>query len=560
MQKIILQLLKEKKITQDRLGALKRQFSSSSYRQFPTAAELFNTYRQLARAKKIKPSPALEKILRKRNVRTLSGVAVITVLTKPWSCPGHCVYCPNDIEMPKSYLKNEPAAQRAYLNNFDPYNQVLTRLLMLWDNGHKTDKIELIIKGGSWNSYPLNYQLWFIKECFRAVNNFKTNNFKTSAKIIKQNRPRVVLQNIKKLTREILTEQKKNEHAQNRVVGLTLETRPDLINKKTIAEMRLSGATRIELGVQHTDEKILKLIKRGHNLQAVKNAVKLLRQFGFKIDFHLMPQLPGSTPAKDLKMFAKIFSDIDLRPDMIKIYPCSVVKKTELYNWFKKGLYKPYSNKKLFELLIKVKSEIIPRYCRISRLIRDIPSTEIIAGNKITNLREFIKDEMKKRGLFCKCLRCREIGHQNFAPAGRPKLFIEKYETSGGTEYFLTFEDIARRAVYSFCRLRIDQTGIFPAFIRELHTYGQLVGISAREKNSSQHKGFGRRLVETAEKIACQAKAEKIAVISGVGARGYYKKLGYKLESTYMVKNLLSDTFSRKKFPSFIKKLINFNR
>ncbi|KKR49116.1 MAG: Histone acetyltransferase, ELP3 family [Candidatus Magasanikbacteria bacterium GW2011_GWC2_40_17] len=530
---LIKKLLREKNLTHNKIDSWKRFYAGKNLAAFPTTAELLKGYRGLLKLKQIKPNKALEKILKKRAVRTLSGVTIITVLTKPWPCPGQCVYCPLEKDMPKSYLKNEPAAQRAYLNNFDPYNQVRTRLKMLYDNGHPIDKVELIVKGGSWNSYPWNYQMWFIKECFRSCNDFPRRTQKQPAKTTEKN---------------LLKTQKKNETADSRIVGLTLETRPDLITKETAEQMRLLGCTRIELGLQHTDDKILKMTKRGHTLEETKRATQLLRYYGFKIDFHLMPQLPGSTPAKDFKMIKDVFADPDLKPDMIKIYPCTVVKNSELYSWHKKGLFKPYPDKKLIEMLIKVKSEIIPRYCRISRLIRDIPATEITAGNKVTNLRETIQRLMREQGLTCSCLRCREIGHQqktipSTVPGARPKnllkLFIDKYSTSGGTEYFLSFEDAKRQAVYAFCRLRIDPKGIFPAFIRELHTYGQLVEIGGQKKGASQHTGLGKQLVAEAEKIAQKKHAKKLAVISGVGVRGYYKKLGYEPKNTYLVKKLI---------------------
>lgn len=520
---LIKKILREKNLTRDKIDSLKREFVAETKTTFPTTAELLKEYRRLLKVKKIKSNPTLETILQKRSVRTLSGVAIITVLTKPWPCPGQCIYCPLEKDMPKSYLKNEPAAQRAYFNNFDPYNQVFSRLKMLYNNGHPIDKVELIVKGGSWNAYPWNYQKWFIKECFRACNDFPRLSKKIDDKDNEV---------------ELLKAQKKNETAASRIVGLTLETRPDLITINTTVQMRSLGCTRLELGIQHTDDTILKLTKRGHSLAQVKEASGILRHYGFKIDFHLMPQLPGTTAAKDFKMIKQVFSDPDLKPDMIKIYPCAVVKNSELYTWHKKGLFKPYSDKKLIEMLIKVKSEIIPRYCRISRLIRDIPATEIMAGNKITNLREMIHKIMIERGLNCQCLRCREVGHQKKQRNKKTKLFIDQYSASGGQEYFLSFEDSQRKIVYGFCRLRIDPQGVFPAFIRELHVYGQLVEIGDKKKNASQHMGLGRRLMEEAEKICRRQKIDQIAVISGVGVRGYYKKLGYKLQGTYMVKSI----------------------
>ncbi|HBX15972.1 MAG: Histone acetyltransferase, ELP3 family [Candidatus Magasanikbacteria bacterium GW2011_GWC2_41_17] len=518
MKTLIKKLIQQRNLTRPQLDELKNSWSRLNYRNAPSTAEVLKEYRRLVAHKKISPSAPLEAILQKRAVRTLSGVAIVTVLTKPWPCPGRCVYCPLEPDMPKSYLKSEPAAQRAYFNKFNPYNQVISRLQMLYNNGHPTDKIELIVKGGSWNSYQWKYQVWFIKECFRACNDFQSNKKHENQNLAKT--------------------QKLNETAAHRLIGLTLETRPDLITHQTAEQMRVLGCTRVEMGIQHTDNKILQLTKRGHTIEDAKKATALLRYYGFKIDFHLMPQLPGSTPAKDCKMFEKNFADPDLRPDMIKIYPCTVVKNSELYQWHKKGKFKPYTDKKLIEMLVKVKSKIIPRYCRISRLIRDIPSTEIVAGNKITNLRQTIQKEMKKHGLKCQCLRCREIGHQEKIKNKIPKLFIDKYSTSGGTEYFLSFEDTKRRAVYAFCRLRLGADGLYPAFIRELHTYGHLMPLGQKSKKASQHQGLGKKLIAKAEKIASKSGADTIAVISGIGVRGYYKKLGYKIRETYMVKKL----------------------
>ncbi len=538
MKTLIKKLIQKKNLTHSELDELKNSWSRLNFRSAPSTAEVLKEYRNLVVGKKIKSSALLESILQKRGVRTLSGVAIVTVLTKSWPCHGRCVYCPLEPGMPKSYLKSEPAAQRAYFNKFNPYNQVISRLQMLYNNGHLTNKIELIVKGGSWNAYPWNYQVWFIKECFRAANEFDPSlrGAKQRSNLI--SKPRDCFASL-------AMTQEQNENAANRIVGLTLETRPDLITHKTAEQIRFLGCTRVEMGIQHTDNKILRLTKRGHTIADAKKATALLRGYGFKIDFHLMPQLPGSTPAKDYKMFEKIFADPNLRPDMIKIYPCTVVKNSELYQWHKKGQFKPYADKKLIEMLVKVKSKIIPRYCRISRLIRDIPSTEIIAGNLATNLRQIIQVEMKRRGLTCQCLRCREIGHRPTCHSERSeeslfklKLFIDQYQASGGTEYFLSFEDTRRRAVYAFCRLRLGADGLYPAFIRELHTYGQLMPLGQRSKKTTQHHGFGKLLMAAAEKIASEHGVDKIAVIAGIGVRGYYQHLGYQLEKTNMVKKL----------------------
>ncbi len=521
-EKIIYKLLKKVPKTSDEFSSVLRSEmrSAKSKEDLSRKTDLLRVYHAMLAKGKIKKSFLLETLLTKRAVRTLSGVAIVTVLTEPHECPGRCIYCPDEKEMPKSYISDEPAAARASSLQFDPYRQVHERIKTLAENGHPTDKIELIIKGGTWNAYPLEYQYWFVLRCFEAANGIKGEK----------------KGGVEKIRKILQSAQKKNETAKHRIIGLTLETRPDHITEKNILIMRELGCTRIELGVQTTDDKILKLVKRGHDTAETIRATGLLKKFGFKVDFHLMPQLPGSTPGKDAKMLAGIFDNPDYRPDMIKIYPCTVVKKSPLYRWVKSGKYKPYNDKKLIDILINFKAAI-PRYVRISRLIRDIPGHHIVAGNRVTNLRQVIQAEMLRRGLHCNCLRCREVGHANIK-LSRPKLFIDKYNASGGIEYFLSFEDAKRQVVYAFCRLRIDKNGLYPAFIRELHTYGQMLKIGTKNAIASQHKGMGVKLIKGAEKLAIKAKADIIAVISGVGVRGYYRKLGYKLQNTYMIKKI----------------------
>ena len=508
---------------------------------------LLKAYHELLAAGKIAKNPELEKLLIKRGVRTLSGVSIITVLTAPYPCPGRCIYCPTEECMPKSYLSDEPAAARALALKFDPYEQVARRIEALERNGHPTDKIELIVKGGSWTAYPLAYQYWFVGRCFAAANSVSLRGVPTKSG--QRSNPKALLvtkgllrhfvprNDIKKL-------QKTNEKSKHRIVGLTLETRPDMISAQSIKVMRELGCTRVELGVQSTDDKVLKLIKRGHNTQAVKDATRLLKNSGFKVDYHLMPQLPGTTPARDLKMMLEVFENPDYRPDMIKIYPCTVIKGTELYRWLKSGKYKPYSDKKLIDTIVKFKTQI-PRYCRVSRLIRDIPSGHIMGGNKVTNLRQVIQAEMARLGLRCNCLRCREVGHQACnmkLVTCNIKLFVEKYKANDGMEYFLSYEDSKRQVVYAFCRLRLLlksyklQVTSYKAYIRELHTYGQMIPIAQTGK--IQHTGLGKALMLKAEEICRKNKVEKLAVISGVGVRDYYRHLGYRLEKGYMVKKL----------------------
>lgn len=537
---IILDCYKKQPKDAEALNTIKRQF----LRTFkgagaPTGARLLTAYHKLLKKNKIKQNERLEKILQKRAVRTLSGVAIVTVLTKPFPCPGKCIYCPSEERMPKSYLADEPAAARALALKFDPFQQVKMRLEALATNGHPTDKIELIVKGGSWNAYPLDYQYWFILRCFEACNQTKRLPIAFERVMHQQAHPLADAgqKSEKAIGSLLIKAQQKNETAKHRIVGLTLETRPDCINDQTVNIMRELGCTRIELGVQHTDDKILKLVQRGHDIKETIKASCLLKQYGYKLDYHLMPQLPGSTPKKDAQMLTEIFANQNFRPDMIKIYPCTVVKNSELFDWVKNKKFKPYADKYLIKILKEFK-ERIPRYVRISRLIRDIPSHHIVAGNRITNLRQIIQAQMKKENTTCRCLRCREIGHQDLAKLKKEKtkLFIERYRANGGTEYFLSIEDKKRQAVFAFCRLRLDKNGIYPAFIRELHTYGQLLGIGAHNKTASQHQGMGKKLMIAAEKICRKNKTKGLAVIAGVGVRDYYRRLGFALHHTYMVK------------------------
>jgi len=519
-KQIILKLSKSHPITHSELNTQIRQFCGE-YKISPVQKiQLLTAYHKLVKQGIIKTDSQLEKLLKKREIRTLSGVAPIAVLTKPYPCPGQCVFCPDETDMPKSYLSNEPAVMRAILNNFDPFKQVQMRLRALAMTGHKTDKCELIVMGGTWSYLPRQYQTWFIKRCFDGFNG--------------------------KTAKNLAQAQKWNQTAKFRVIGLTLETRPDYIDIKEIKRMRELGCTRVELGVQTIDNKILKLTKRGHFVEQTIKVTKLLKDAGFKISYHMMPNLPGSTPAKDLKIFKKLFSDQNFQPDMIKIYPCVVTKGAKIYKWLKKGSYQAYSDKQLLDLLIKIK-KTIPAYVRITRLIRDIPSESIISGNKISNLRQLIHEKIEQTGQACQCIRCREARNQPIELKSI-KLKVIKYRASDGLEYFLSYESKDKKTLFAFLRLRIPQNpekeliNVLPelknaALIRELHTYGQLIPLKSKDK-AVQHIGLGKRLMQQAEKIARQHKVNKISVISGIGVREYYKKLGYKLEDTYMVKNI----------------------
>ena len=566
-ENIILSAIEKTPVNELDLNVLKRAFTLADKTKIalPTKTELLSAYHTLLKKQRIAPNKKLEKLLTRRAVRTLSGVTIVTSLVKPYPCPGECVYCPLDERMPKSYLAEEPAAMRALTLQFDPFDQMAKRIEALENNGHPTDKIELIIKGGTWNSYALQYQYWFILESFRAANEVgkrkspleggegdvgkrRTSPNPTRVGSPSSRRELTERAPLAELKKELFHQQKLNEKAKHRIIGLTLETRPDCVNKHTIWQMREMGCTRLELGIQHTENSILALTKRGHTVEQAKTGTELARNYGLKVDFHLMPQLPGSTSEMDLKMLETIFTDPGYKPDMIKIYPCTVVKGSELYDLFMQGKYHAYSVRELIDILKTFKTHI-PRYARVSRLIRDIPGQFIEEGNKVTNLRQVIKFEMDKEGLKCNCLRCREVGHVNITKIKdlTPVLFVDKYETQGGTEYFLSFEDKERQVVFAFCRLRTVTAPVihpnkklnsYGAYIRELHTYGQLVRIGKSEKASSQHKGLGKKLMKRAEKITKQNKIDKLAVISGVGVRDYYRKMGFRLEKTYMVKKV----------------------
>ena len=475
--------------------------------------EVYRT-KKAERGKKREKNRGLEgliRLLRKREIRTLSGIAPLTVLTKPYPCPGRCIYCPAPKGMPKSYIATEPAAQRAFRLKFDPYKQVKARIKAYEDNGHSADKIELIVLGGTWSFYPKRYQEWFIKRCFEGA----------------INRP----------AKSLAEAQKRNEKAKHRIIGLSLETRPDYVNVEELWRMRQLGCTHVQIGVQTLHQDILDLIKRDDTLENIARATALLRDFGFKITYHLMPGLPGSTPQKDLAVFKKVFSDPRFQPDMLKIYPCVVTKNSILYQWYKKGKYKPYSDRVLTNLIIRIK-KVIPPYVRINRLIRDFPGPEIVAGNLVTNLRQILHEQ----GVECQCIRCREA-RKALVKEKDIKLVKRVYRAGQGTEYFISFESKDKKKLYAFVRLRLPEgraDRVFEektALIRELHTYGELIPVGSKRK-AVQHIGLGKRLMQEVEKLARKKGYKKIAVIAGIGVREYYRKMGYKLEKTYMVKNI----------------------
>jgi elongator complex protein 3 len=525
--------------------ALKKELSGKFKLKMDTNANIREYYEKMIKNRQIKRNLKFEEILQSRKIRTQSGVAVVAVLTKPSDCPGKCLYCPTEKGMPKSYLSNEPAVMRAIDSKFDPYRQVQNRLYALEINGHKTDKIELIVMGGTFSYFPKSYQKKFITECFRAANEYgkRVHPVKSSAKA------------------EVLEEQfnrasKRNEKAKHRIIGLTLETRPDYIDEKEILNFRNLGCTRVELGVQSVFDSVLKKNNRGHDIQKTIEATRLLKDAGFKINYHIMPGLLGSSLKKDYEMFQKLFSDSDFQPDMLKIYPTVVLKNSALYKVWKNTKprsdlrsksatgekYIPLTDKNFQKLVVKIKNELIPPYVRISRLVRDVPATSIIAGPTTSNLRQIIAKESK-----CKCIRCREVRAGYII---KEKIILDRidYAASNGREIFLQYVSPDKKKLFALLRLRIPENNnrdhFIPALqnaalIREVHTYGKLTEINKTDKTSPQHIGLGKKLMLEAEKIARnEFHINKIVVISGIGVRGYYKKLGYRLKNTYMIKSI----------------------
>jgi len=516
LSSIIPDLIKSRIKTLDDLSCFKRKSSKKLKIPVISNIELLKSYHAFCLKKRMKPNKMIENLLKKRLVRSLSGVVIVSVLTKPYPCPGKCLYCPTEKGMPKSYLSNEPAVMRAILNDFDPVRQVKNRLESLISQSHPVDKVELIIIGGTWSYLPGKYQEWFIKKCFESANDKSSKTLEAAQKI--------------------------NEKAKHRIVGITIETRPDFINEKEILRLRRFGVTRVELGVQSIYDDVLKFNLRGHSIEDTIKATKLLKDAGFKVCYHIMPNLPGSDLKKDLEVFKEIFRNQNFQPDLLKIYPCAVLKEAQIYRLWQEGKYKPYTEKQLISLLKEVKKNI-PYYCRIQRLIRDIPSQSVLIGPaKISNMRQVLANDSKKQGWRCKCIRCREVG-ENYNPKEKLYLFRQDYSASEGKEIFLSYENKERTRLYSLLRLRLPSKDVsIPALkgstiIREVHTYGQLHPLDNKSIVSPQHKGLGKKLIKEAEKIS-KKELKKIAVISGVGVRDYYRKLGYKLENTYMVKNL----------------------
>ena len=477
-------------------------------------------------------------ILQRKPVRTVSGVAVVAVMTSPYPCPhGACIPCPGGpasvFNTPQSYMGREPATMRAISCGYDPYAQVENRLRQLHQIGHPVDKAELIVMGGTFTARPPDYQQWFVRRCLAAMNDFAgpgrqdTNNPDPDLKTV------------------IAT----NETARVRNIGITFETRPDYLATDEIDRLLEMGATKVEIGVQSVYDSVLKLINRGHTVQDAIDANKRLRDSGIKVGFHVMIGLPGSDIDDDLRMFETIFGDPSFCPDHLKIYPTLVTEGTVLHQWWKDGSYRSLENNDAVELLAGIK-QLLPKWVRLQRIQRDIPAQQVIAGVTKGNIRQLAEERLWQKGGFCRCIRCHEVGHATLRgikpvpESGAIELLVETYGACGGTEHFISFEDVANGVLIGFLRLRFPHSPhraelAGAALVRELVVYGSMVGIGTGPgEHQWQHRGYGKKLLDAAEETASAHGFEKIAVTSGIGVREYYRKQGYVREGAYMVKGL----------------------
>jgi elongator complex protein 3 len=522
-------------------------------------------YRRMLNQNKIQFNPELEVYMRKRMSRSSSGVVVITVFTGPsaFSCPMDCHYCPQErdedgnMTQPRSYSSGEPGSARGLQNNFDPIKQTLDRIASLEMTGHieptpdNPCKLEFIVSGGTFNFYPKDYLMEFMTSLYYACNCYY--DFQRFYMAGQESTP----------VRKMLTieeEQYLNQTATHRVIGMTIETRPDWITKKgthwanneelDLSEIKLFrqyGVTRIQIGVQHTDDFVLKKNNRKCTNEENKWGIFILKQNGFKVDIHIMLDMPYSSPDKDKIMLQEIIDSPDYHADQWKLYPTLVLNFTKIKEWYDKGEYKPYAEQNngadLIDVLIHVKKQIYP-WIRINRVFRDFPTKEIMGGSKMTHMRDVVLREMEKRNIACNCLRCREVKFQDYNPKDM-KFTINKFTASYGTEYFLSYTSNDEHILYGYLRLRFNSTnyGVLPvlhdtSMVRELHVLGMQVSVNNNQnnKNKTQHKNLGTKLLRNAEFISLINNYKKISIISGIGVRNYYKKRGYDLEETYLIK------------------------
>ncbi|MBR58470.1 MAG: tRNA uridine(34) 5-carboxymethylaminomethyl modification radical SAM/GNAT enzyme Elp3 [Myxococcales bacterium] len=484
---------------------------------------VLQVYRKLCADGMMELDPTIVEKLQTKKTRTISGVAPVTVLTKPHPCPGKCIFCPTDVRLPKSYVDDEPGVQRALRRDFDPFQQVHDRIHAFNRNGHATDKIELLILGGTWSSYPRSYQEWFIQRCMDAMNGFEQEEESES----------------------LAQAHAINETATHRNVGLVIETRPDHISPKEIRWLRGLGVTKIQMGIQSLDDRILDMNNRGHSVAQAQTAMNMMRAAGFKVVLHWMPNLYGATPESDYEDFQRLFDDPNFRPDELKIYPCSLLENAELYEYWEKGKWQPYGDAELFDLVARCKKHVEP-YCRINRVFRDIPAQHIVTGCTKGNLREHVRWLMEERGESCRCIRCKET---RGATINADELALRVIEYDGGQsdEQFLAFR-LPDERIAGYLRLsmpRDDQSfdlGVDAlkdaALVREVHVYGRALALGVKGESTAQHLGLGTQLLQEAEKRSRDAGYRRLAIIASVGTRGYYGDRGYHLDGTYMVRDL----------------------
>jgi len=496
---------------------------------FYSKADLIAGYRHLVAEGDLEADPLLMRRIRMKPMRTQSGVAPVTVLTAPAGCPGKCIFCPDDWRMPKSYIYDEPGCQRAERDGFDPYRQTAGRIHAFESIGHDADKVELLVLGGTWSAYGHDYREWFVQRCFDAMNAAGNPAYIAST--------------------SLADAQEKNIHATHRNVGLVVETRPDWVTPDEIRHLRKLGVTKVQIGVQSLDDEILQQNKRGHDVASVREALGLLRTAGFKLHLHWMPNLYGATPEKDRADFARFFSDPAICPDELKIYPCSLIGDTELYDLWQAGEYEPYSEAELVALLADVKPTI-PPYTRVNRLFRDIPAHHIQAGVKLSNLRQVVHEELTRRGQECGCIRCHEVKRRSVR-ADELQLKQYHYDTDLTREHFLHFVTNAESSnpglIAGFLRLSlplepaVGSRAFLPeiadsAMIREVHVYGPALSIGKESAGQAQHVGLGTRLIDEALRISRAAGFRRMSVIAATGTRAYYAARGFEQGELYMAR------------------------
>lgn len=557
LDEIILEWVNASGLSKDEFHRLKNNVYKNYDVEKPFASiEFISRYNELVKNWTIQANPEFQKLIRKRGVRSLSGVTVISLLTKFWGCPGKCVYCPTFEWLPKSYIPNEPAVQRAELNEFDPILQIHNRLRALEVTGHKIEKNDIRIIGWTWSVYPKAYQEDFIKWIYNAFNTY--DEMKENIEETDLWSERFASFKLKewyklKLSNSLEEAKKLNETSRCRIIWIAIETRPDWINPEEIARLRGYWVTRVEIGYQTTIDEINDLNKRWHWNKESIEATKLLKNAWFKVVAHMMPNLLGSNPEMDKKSLARVFDDQAFRPDELKIYPMVVTDKSELTEIWRNGWFKPYDDETLIDLTAELEA-MIPEYMRLNRTYRDIPASEILAGSHVSNLRQIVEAKLKKKWIHLVDIRHREIKDKvNIAANATMNIF--DYEASDWKEFFLTFEDKDDRTIFSLLRLRLPETdknidtetaklyALIPeltwaALIREIHTFWDQLSIWEVWSTFGQHLGFWKRLIEKAEEIAKSNWYKKMAVIAGVWVRWYYEKRWYHLEWEYMVKEL----------------------